>query len=314
MSRPLRLVVAAVSAAGLGLLASGAAMAGSGAHAPHVLKNLLTHTKASIGPGAAGPLLYNGGAVETAPSVYIVYWGAEWGTGFTTGGYTSSAAQNYVQSFFSNVGGSSWDGVNSQYCQGAAANSINCSGSVQYIANPSGQLKGVWTDTSATPVTPVDSDIAAEAVKAAAHFGYNANANYMVFTPTGHGEAGFKTTWCAWHNITASSSGPLAFSYMPYQPDAGTSCGVNFVNKANDSFGHGYFDGFSIVGGHEYAETLTDPGAGTGWVDASGQETGDKCAWDTASTNVTLGSNYFAVQPLWSNKLMFGLGGCAISG
>jgi serine protease len=91
---------------------------------------------------------------------------------------------------------------------------------------------------------------------------------------------------------------------------------MNFVN-GSDSFGHGYFDGFSIVGGHEYAEAATDPFPNSGWLDGAGAENGDKCAWISsgqgASTNITLGSNYYAVQSLWSNAFNGGAGGCVIS-
>jgi hypothetical protein len=64
------------------------------------------------------------------------------------------------------------------------------------------------------------------------------------------------------------------------------------VNASNNSYGNGYFDGFSIVGGHEYAEAQTDPQQNSGWLDGSGSENGDKCAWSSASTNISLGANH----------------------
>jgi serine protease len=139
----------------------------------------------------------------------------------------------------------------------------------------------------------------------------------MVFTPSGHSTNGFKTTYCAYHSSTRSSSGSVAFSYMPYQPDAATSCGMNFVNPTDNAFGNGYFDGFSIVGGHEYGETVTDPFPSGGWLDGSGAENGDKCAWISsgqgAAANISLGSNSFAVQSLWSNAFNSRAGGCVLS-
>jgi len=83
-------------------------------------------------------------------------------------------------------------------------------------------------------------------------------------------------------------------------PDAGQSCGMNFINS-NNSFGNGYFDGFSVVAGHEYEEAQTDPFPSSGWLDSGGAENADKCAWKSNSGNISLGSNHFAVQPLWSN-------------
>jgi len=260
-------------------------------------------------------LLYShGGAIEQAAKVYIVYWGPQWSTGFTTGGYTSAQAQTYVHDFFAGVGGSSWANSTTQYCQGVASGTTQCGSAGVHPSNPSNELAGTWTDTSSVPASPTQNQIAAEASALAGHFGgVDTNADYMVFTPTGHSESGFGTNWCAYH----SSSGNLSYSYMPYQPDAGTSCGMNFVNGLNTGYGNGYFDGFSIVGGHEYAETVTDPYPSSGWLDGKGAENGDKCAWISsgqgAASNVNLGGQTFAVQSLWSNAFNNGSGGCVLS-
>ena len=56
----------------------------------------------------------------------------------------------------------------------------------------------------------------------------------------------------------SSGGNNVAYGYIPYMPDAGTSCGMNFVNACNNSYGNGYFDGFSIVAGHEFIEAETD--------------------------------------------------------
>ncbi len=81
---------------------------------------------------------------------------------------------------------------------------------------------------------------------------------------------------------------------------------MNSVNVVSDSFGHGVFDGYSIVVGHEYAEAVTDPDnfatVQDGWNDVQGSENGDKCAW-TGLANVSMNNHTkFAVQPLWSNR------------
>ena len=219
-------------------------------------------------------LFYHGGSIEQSAKVYVVYWGPQWSAGFSTGGYTSGQAQTYVQDFFGGVGGSPWARSTTQYCQGVASGTTQCGAGGVHPTNPSGELAGTWADTSALPSTITQSSIAAEASRLAGHFGgVNPSADYMVFTPTGHSESGFGTQWCAYH----SSSGNLSYSYIPYQPDAGTSCGMNFVNN-NNAFGNGYFDGFSIVAGHEYGETITDPYPNSGWLDGRGAENGDKCA------------------------------------
>jgi hypothetical protein len=265
-------------------------------------------------PNHTSNLSYHGGTIEQAVQVFIVWWGPQWSSGFSSGGYSSSQAQTYVSDFFGNVGGSGWANSTTQYCSGVATGTTQCGSAGTHPSNPKNELGGTWNDMSAVPASPTQSQIAAEASALASHFGgVNANADYMVFTPTGHSESGFGTQWCAYH----SSSGGLSYAYMPYQPDALGSCGMNFVNATNDSFGSGYFDGFSIVGGHEYAETITDPYPNSGWLDSRGAENGDKCAWISsgqgAATDVPLGSHSYAVQSLWSNAFNGGSGGCVVS-
>ena len=261
-----------------------------------------------VNGAATGKQLFShGGAVETTPAVYISWWGTEWTAGFTGGGGVSSAtAQSYVKGFYSNVGGSSWIASTSQYCQGVPSRTVTCPSSAQFIGNPTGQLKGTFNDTTPVPATPSQTDIASAALRLmAATGGYNANATYFVFTPSGKSMSGFATSWCAWHSSTSSPSGRVAYAYMPFQPDAGGNCGANFVNAGSQ----GLLDGFSIVGGHEYAEAQTDPFPNSGWLDQSNGENGDKCAWSPSTTNISLAGSAYAVQPLWSNKT----GNCVIT-
>jgi serine protease len=102
----------------------------------------------------------------------------------------------------------------------------------------------------------------------------------------------------------------VAYTNLPYITDAGASCGANFN-------GLGPKAGVTIVEGHEFAETETDPFPSSGWLDSRGAENGDKCAWISsgqgASANVTLSTGTFPVQSLWSNAFNGGSGGCVQS-
>jgi hypothetical protein len=155
-----------------------------------------------------------------------------------------------------------------------------------------------------------DCDVMLAAERAAQHFGpLPSGAMVMVVTPSGLSQPGFVSGgWCAYHWALPRGGslplGGLAFSYLPYMPDAGASCGANSVNGGQQ----GAFDGFSIIGGHEYAEVITDPYPGTAWLDAAGSEVADKCAWQSLG-NRPFGDQRFAVQPLWSNAA----GGCVSS-
>ena len=265
-------------------------------------------------PHQSSLLFSHGGVIEQTSKVYVVYWGSQWAAGFSTGGYTSAQAQTYVQDFFGSVGGSGWANSMTQYCQGVATGTTACGTGSVHPLNGANQLAGAWTDNIALPSSITQSAIANEASRLAQHFGGgDPSADYMVFTPSGHSQSGFGTSWCAYH----SSSANLSYSNVPYQPDAGASCGQNFVNGIDNGYGNGYFDGFSIVAGHEYAETITDPYPSSGWLDGRGAENADKCAWISfgqgAASNIGLGGHTFAVQSLWSNAFNSGGGGCVLT-
>src|SRR5581483_9166410 len=139
----------------------------------------------------------------------------------------------------------------------------------------------------------------------------NATVQYVIATSHGNSASGFGTQYCAWHSSTSSTYGNVAYTNLPYMTDAGASCGANFNGMGPNA-------GITIVGGHEMAESITDQFASGGWLDAQGEENGDKCAWiasgQGASAKVTLvdGTQY-PVQSLWSNAFNGGAGGCVQS-
>ncbi len=259
-------------------------------------------------------LSYHGGVggigVETTARVYLVLWGSQWNNNDPSGEST------ILQNFYGGVGGSGWLNSVTQYCQGVASGTFYCNGAGQAAGNPPSIFAGIWADNASTaPSKPRQSQLAAEAVKAAQHFGNttasrNASVQYVIATSTGHNASGFGSQYCAYHSSTSSSVGNVAYTNLPYITDAGASCGANFN-------GLGAKAGITIVGGHEMAETITDQFPNGGWLDSGGEENGDKCAWISsgqgASANVKIGSTTFPVQSLWSNAFNSGAGGCMLS-
>jgi serine protease len=165
-------------------------------------------------------------------------------------------------------------------------------------------LVNYWYDNgSRAPKHPSQSALAGEATRAAAQFGNtttasNASVQYVVATSHGNSAGGFGSQYCAWHSSTSSSYGDVAYTNLPYITDAGPSCGANFVNSGSA----GTTDGITIVEGHELAETITDQFPNGGWLDSGGAENGDKCAWNSATSDQTFSTGSFPVQPLWSNS------------
>jgi len=290
---------------------------------PSSLANDLIYHGGNAGAGAIG--------VETVPATYLIFWGPDWANGFTTtdahgAAYTSELLQTYVTSFLTNLAGTSWAAIQDEYCNHVPVGTTSCAtvGGGNYVTDPRKQLKGVWTDPTPVPSDIVtlgleenlaDDPIAAEAIRASAHFGYNPQATYIILTPPSAIGTG-QPVYCGYHTQTSSVDGygntyRVQYAFIPFLnmnwPGLGAGgCGMNSVNVSSDSFGHGVFDGYSIVVGHEYAEAVTDPdnfaSDQDGWNDVQGSETGDKCAW-TDLANVSMNDHTkFAVQPLWSNR------------
>jgi hypothetical protein len=232
-------------------------------------------------PLAVSNLTYHGGPIQTAPKLYVVFWGSSWNT--TTGDPNGVAAQ--LKAFYAAIGGSHWLNSVTQYTQTGGA----------HVGNTGNIFAGSYVDTSSTPPKrPTQSQMAAEAVRAAAYFGdYTASASYVVAMPHGVSPSGFGTQYCAYHSSVSASGGTIAWTNLPYMTDAGASCGAGSVNSP------GTLDGVTIVSGHEQAETETDPQPDSGWLDSSSEENGDKCAWISLENNPNAGG--YPTQPLWSN-------------
>ena len=265
---------------------------------------LRRHTVLAFGGGIDGI-----GVTSGTPKVYLVFYGSQW-----TGGGDPNGAATYLQKLFTGLGtgGEHWSGTMTQYCDGPTVprGATTCNtANTPHVGYPSaGALAGVWFDTAApSPSSATISQLAQEAVNAAAHFGNttaasNRYAQYVVVSPSGTHPDGFgSANFCAWHSYTTSSYGDLPYTNMPYVTDLGASCGENFVNPGSA----GLLDGFSIVNGHEYAETLTDQLPAGGWTTRSGSENGDLCAWISsgqgAAANVSMGNGAYAMQSTWSN-------------
>ncbi|GAB2690140.1 hypothetical protein [Kitasatospora kifunensis] len=259
-----------VLAIGLLPAASGAAAQSAATGAQH----LGAHRRADT-----GPVQYNGGAVQHSPVVYLDFWGSQWDS-------DTNGVQQYMANFYQGLGTSqdTWSTITTQY--------PDSSGSGPAFTGP--VYGGSWVDDgSPAPASSQQSDIAAEADSAAAHFGVagNPDAQIVVMSPSGTSPDGWPGSgFCAWHDYTGS----VSYTNMPYQLDA--PAGSRCPNSAL----RGKLDAFSIVAGHEYAESITDPQPAGGWLTAGGSEIGDLC--ESNFQELTLPTGTFAVQPLWSNS------------
>jgi hypothetical protein len=293
---------------------------------------------AAVHASSAQNLSYGGGidgiGVTTGhEKVYLVFYGSQWGTQGSSGGYTTLAGDTsgeapYVQQMFAGLGtnGDHWSGVMTQYCQGVKPGAQTCPSSAPHVAYPrGGVLAGIWVDESAaSPAQATPLQLGTEAVNAAAHFGNataaaNRDTQYVILSPPGTDPDQYQQQgFCAWHDYSndpavnaGNAHGDIAFTNMPYLTDEGINCGQGFVNSGNA----GTLDGLSIVGGHEFAETVTDQNPPGGWTDSGSSENADKCAWITpgssgGAANLALATGTFAMQGTWANDGNSGKGTC----
>ena len=288
---------------------------------------------------SGGKLRYGGGDPGTGvgvvtgnPRVYLVFWGPSTTPNWNNATGDPDGAKALLQQFFNGLGTNHelWSGTALQYCQGVPTGSTSCPTSGGHVPYPvSDVLAGTWIDTvNGYPanLAPTGGDLAAEAERAATHFGNttqasNLNAQYVIASPSSADPDGWLDPvngYCAYHDNTADptidGSGPaagpnLAFTNLPYVADAGPDCGAGSVNNP------GTTDGVTIAEGHEYYETLTDPYpslpnngfVATGWTDRKGGEIGDKCEFLQAGqpggpADITLATGTFAVQGMWANN------------
>jgi 3D (Asp-Asp-Asp) domain-containing protein len=270
----------------------------------------------------------HGGAVQHKPHVYLLLWGPDW----NTGGSNANAVAGYLAAFFYGLGQTSydsWSTITSQYADATGHPGFGTS-----VLNPS-------TDVFNDPTTPPNSattgvtpkEIASEALRLVSKITDKADAQVVVafesntcFSDGFAGSCGMLQSsggYCGWHSAAQLTPGSAYLPYvnLPWQLDAQYGCGANFVNGGSA----GLLDGWSLVGGHEYAETVADPNPPTGYIDtkdetgstASGGEISDKCVWGgqpfgvndpfgdvtlPVGTNGTKVVSYpFAMQSLWSN-------------
>ncbi|MDX6265479.1 MAG: hypothetical protein QOD70_219 [Frankiales bacterium] len=300
----------------------------------------------AFGEPVPGNMAYYGGRVQVHPRVYLVYLG--WGR---PGAFTAACAPRTLSEgtiratlkcdpdgagkrmadFVSQLGGTPWAGLQSQYFQ-----VVN--GKQTFISNDRNQLGGIWVDdASPTSAKLTYHQMAAEAGRAVAHFHITDlwNSNVVIVQPQKFSDPQAQSVgYCAFHDITNATVDPtdykgvtqgVVWTNMPYVLNQGSGCGENLVNAG----AAGRLDGFTIALGHEIEEAVTDPGAedrvnGTaigGWYDPfDGNENGDKCAYvglldptqPGAAANITGNrGGTFPVQSLWSNKAAAGAGFCA---
>ncbi len=289
------LIVAMMAVIGSNLFnASAASVPGARLHKPHLfLRQTLAKSNALRHP-ATNNLSYHGGPVMTGTAnAYAIFWEP-----------TGNVATNYnslLQRYFGDIGASSLYHINTQYTDSTKG----------YASNA--KFAGSWVDTRTYPESPLlDSDLQQEVSHALSSTGWKSSLHNIFFVFTQRNEdicidssysQCASNTFCAYHSGFGNNT---LYAAMPYA--ASFSCNPGSSPNHNDA------DQTINVTSHEQMEAATDP-LGNAWTDASGNEIGDKCAWNFGSLNssggdVTWNGNNYIVQKEWNNKAS----GCALTG
>jgi hypothetical protein len=218
--------------------------------------------------GSPCDINYNGGPVfETAPTVYIVFYGS-W----------TAKDRNVIDYYFAHLAGSTQNKINTTYSDSKnkfIPNAVKHSTTNDYIDKYS--LGKTINDGGIQKVI-------ANAIKAK-HLPADVNGIYFVLTYKDViDNDGFCSQFCGYHGPSTSIvSGKVIKYSMVGDPDqCKGGCETSFIlgdsSSPNNDPGA---DGTTAIMWHEFSETVSDPEAGLsyGWVGNFCGESGDCCAW-----------------------------------
>lgn len=265
----------------------------------------------SVTPTCNSPKLsYFNGPVVSNVQVVPVLWGAH---------VNSQIVQNIAQ-FYADATVSNWFDMLSEYSSvGGTNQSIGTGTSVSaFQINPS-RCSGTTncTVTDAQIQTEISNQINASALpQPQSDFTGNTTTAYMVHFPpnvtvdaTALGAGTSCVQFCAYHNTTTFGSNNIAVPYGVLPDEFTSACNQGCGGNAK------LLENQTDTASHELAEIVTDPDIGldtqanyaapAAWGDNNNNcgEIADICDSGGSGDTITVGSNSWVVQELWSNAL-----------
>ena len=264
-----RAAAAIALAAGLAAMVS---VQGAGASGPST-NNL--HTRGLKTATSTSNLTDHHGPILDGSRTYAIWWGdsSKW----------NSNAQTDLGNLLSGFNNSKYLGIALQYMR------TNKTISSAYM--------GATADPSTPPSKVNPSTLGAEVGRM--YSTIDPNGIYFVYTSNFPRGGNF----CAWHSWATVNGTRVAVAYMPNTTGI-AGCDPQ-VAAGTTTYSDEGVNSLANVTAHEFMESVTDaqPGSGTyAWIDSSGSEIGDKCAWQFAGT-VSLGSTVWKLQEEWSNAV-----------
>lgn len=293
------------------VLLAGSAQAESATGARNGAIHGIVFSHSSSRPKATNNLTYHGGPVmQSGNTVYAIFWAPS--------GYAyQSGYQSVIDRFFTDVAADSgrtsnvyWSDTQYSSIQYKSAFSQEIDDSTPYPANGCRDRYTSVCLTDGQLQTEIRNVVTANGLPTG--LGYE----YFVFTPKNvgscFGSSCAYSYFCAYHSNFLSGGNQILYANMPYAAWEPAACGSGESPNGNDA------DSTINVTSHEHNETITDP-LGTAWYDSSGNEDGDKCAWNFGSAlggasgaeyNQVINGDHYYLQQEWSNHSS----GCVLQG
>jgi len=210
--------------------------------------------------------------------------------------------------FLNHLGGSPYYNINTTYTDGAGTAIQNSVTYTQFWASNTNVPLPV------VPVTDLQMQNQIIAGFTNGQLTYDPSTLYLIFSdqlvnPGG----GFGVVYCAYHGNFTWNGNDVKYAAMPHDIDF-FDCSALSGSPNNDAAADAEVNTLA----HEIEETNTDEDLDA-WYDNSGNENGDKCAWNFGTTyttangstaNMKIGAKDFLVQQNWVNA---NGGGCRLS-
>ncbi len=226
---------------------------------------------------------YNGGPVfETAPTVYIVWYG-NW----------TKKDKSIIDYYFAHLGGSTQEQINTTYSDSSGnfiPNAVNHSAKNDYHDNYSLGKNLSGGDAQI-------QKIIAKAIKGK-HLPADKNGIYFLLTYKDVTTPGFCTQWCGYHSpSTGIVKGDIIKYSIVGDPDQCPSgCETSHIlgdpSSPNNDPGA---DGTVAIMWHEFSESSSDPevNLSTAWAGNFCGESGDCCAWLFGTVNKDKNGHFY---------------------
>lgn len=209
------------------------------------------------GEGEGEPLIYyeGGSGVQTAPKVYLIFWGSHFETE-----ETGEKVRLMLLKLFEGMSGSAYEGILTQYFNSTGGATGRVSSTVSTTS---------WIDKSVeAPSNITEAKINEEIEHAISTNQWTSELNSQFVLVTAPGSTYAETTGCAYHYLTPTG---IIYDFVPYQGDEpfAREC-LSLGNPSKNPILK-----TSKSASHEFAETATDPKGNTWGEDQ--HEIGDLC-------------------------------------